>query len=199
MLAHRFAMMTGAGQAALAPAPGGGEPTLGIPLAFTNNINTTVADQGSGVYRITKTSGTDEVRNARANSSSSIAGDFLITLHAVVAGDVEITDGFVGANNAVLTTNAPSAIEVAFNAVNDGANVGADAHAPGGTSIGSSGVLGSDKAFIRRLGNDISFRKGATWDASTEYATATMSGAAFCSILLDTINGYVEVTFQPIE
>ncbi|MGH8571550.1 MAG: hypothetical protein ACREX8_03105, partial [Gammaproteobacteria bacterium] len=174
-------------------------PAPGTPLAFTNNLNTTVTDLGSGVYRITKTSGTDEIRNARANSNSAIAGDFLITLHAIGQGDVGFTDGFVGANDVQLTTNAPSSIEVAFNAENSAGSESANAQAPGGTTIASSGTLGTDKVFMVRTGSNISFRKGAAWNTATEYATASMSGSAWCSVLLDTINGYVEVTFQPIE
>lgn len=177
-------------------APG---PSLGTPVAFTNNLNTTVTDLGSGVYRVTKTSGTDELRNARANAGP-IIGDCLITVSAIVQGDAEYLDGFVGLNNAALTTNAPSAIEAAVNAVDSGTGDDANAHAPGGTFLASSGTLGSDKAFIQLIGTTVSFRKGATWETSVEYATTTYAaGSAYCSVLLDTINGYVEVTFQPIE
>jgi hypothetical protein len=55
-------------------------------IAMTAGTNTSVADQGGGVYRVTKTGG-GAGWNVSAVSASSIAGDFVLKVVAVSGND----------------------------------------------------------------------------------------------------------------
>jgi hypothetical protein len=195
------------GYAAARAAAGGGAPapTLGVPVAFTNNLNTTVTDQGGGSYRVTKTSGTDEVRNARANAGP-IAGDCLITIHGfgfgTLVGGPEFIETLVGLNDAPLASNLSNAIEALLKVEGqDDVGTSAFVQAPGGTVVVGAAPAFDAPLFVQRIGTVISFRQGADWASSIEFNTASIAALdpLYCSILATYRGSYVDVTFQPIE
>ena len=163
--------------------PGGGvAATVETPVVIANDANTTVAAQGSGVYRVTKTGGAGGSWDAGAIGQSAHAGYFVI----------RINPRQVNANMIIGVHTTP-ALDQSFGLPrarfikNDGS---LDAYENGAaTASNVSTYTASDYLFIRRAGSTITLLKGATTSVSAATVIHTYNTSSASVTFDSSFNG----------
>jgi hypothetical protein len=151
------------------------------PVVIANNTNTTVTDQGGGVYRITKSGGVGGVWDAGAIGQSAHAGDFVVRINPRQTN----AHMMIG----VSTNAAADDNFVMFRAVfikNDGT---LDAYEGVSDTVGVSTYTASDYLFIRRVGSAITLLKGATTSVSAASVIHTFNTSSSTVTFDSSLNG----------
>lgn len=163
--------------------------TLEPGVPFVDNGNTTVVDQGSDFYRITKTAGGDVWGSSGAVGTSAKAGDFLLTIRAG-----QLDEGFaVGMNADPLTDNDYASIDRGFLFGNDASIYKLDDGAF--TALGEAYTT-SNYYYVRRVGTTVTLLKNAVDNIGTATLLATLTASAAslyfdCSIF--GVGGWLDV------
>jgi YD repeat-containing protein len=164
--------------------------------AIANGVNTVVSTSSDGLYRITKTGGTDGIWDADARSSTRTDGDFVLRLRPAQA-----TKHVIGG---VATTPSASAYytnpDYGLFFLPDGTVHYMEA---GNYSyIGATYVAG-DNFWLTRVGNTISYYKGATLEAAIAAgALRTRTGVTGTFHFDSSFHGagaVMDVAFTPAE
>jgi lysophospholipase L1-like esterase len=162
--------------------------TMPTPLPFFTSDNAKVTDQGSGVYRIEKTSGGASF-NAGAFAIASQSGDFSYSFVPQALQDtvVSITAGSPSASDSYLDNLYGLYIEGT-----SGVLRGQD----GNVNTPNLGTyVGGDRLWIDRTGTTLTFRRGATFAGGATLRTVTgVSGTVTLDISLFTVGGKLDVS-----
>jgi hypothetical protein len=145
--------------------------TVETPVVIANNSGTTVADQGGGVYRVTKTGGLDGTWDASAIGQSAHAGDFVVRVNPRQAN----LNLMIGVSTNATASNSFD-ISLAVFIKNDGSLDAYEAAAPTATNV--STYTASDYLFMRRVGSTITLLKGATTSVSAAAVIHTYTASS---------------------
>lgn len=139
-----------------------------INPVIANHANTTVAAQGGGVYRVTKTGGVNGSADASAVSATAMPGDFTIRIQTLQTNkDI----GF-GVNADPLTDDSYTSIDrmLLFTA---GAAV--VVYENGSSVVAPASYVTSQYWFIRRTGSAIEIRVGTSTDIALSSLVANFT------------------------
>lgn len=180
----------GSGKQGLWPGFASGAAVV-VPLVISNAANTSVVDQGGGVYRITKTGGVDGTWDASATSAVGFTADFVIRARAVQT----TKDIIVGISTNPTADNSFTSVQrdIRF-PVSDVLGAGVS----GSSDFGDSVVYTtSDRFFIRRVGTTLTLLKGATdlvTDASVIYTwPSNLAGTVYFDSSLNGASGAIDI------
>lgn len=162
--------------------------------AIVVGTNTSVAQQSDGLYRITKTAG-GTPWTADARGAVAATGDFILEVKPAQNNQPLIA----GVSTAPATSSGNG--EIAYGIYLDFGNI---YNWPAGTSINYGTYSAGDHIWMARVGNTISYYKGASFAAATAAgALGTVGGVSTATMYFDstlyTVGSAMDVGFTAFD